>query len=460
MVCVVRRGIALILNGCGSQRLSAPLDCSGCVSIRKDFSMTSMQSTQQPYHWQTTVRILWVTQFAAMAAFGSSLTFIPLYILELGVPDARQAALWAGFVAGGAGISMAIFSPIWGVLADRFGKKIMLERALLGATITLLLMGLAQSAPQLLVLRMIQGSLSGTTTAISTLVASITPQEHLGRVLGSLQMSIFAGSTVGPFVGGVLADTLGYRIAFISTSLVCLGAGIAVFTLVHEPPQKKQPLPAFRLPKFRNPVGNSMLSTVLMLAPVIFIVQFSLMAARPIFPLFVAEVATTSAIASFAGINVEEFVATIAGLLIATTGVVATFCSMLTGRFIDSHRARLLLIVAVVGSALANVGHALVATLLQLWVFRILLGACNGIWAPTYSATVGLSVPSERRGLAFGISASASALGNAFGPIVGGYIGAVLGIRAVFAAAAGALLIAALWLALRVEPLTPADPED
>ncbi len=428
--------------------------------MRKDLSMTSMQSTQQPYRWQTTVRILWVTQFAAMAAFGSSLTFIPLYILELGIPDARQAALWAGFVAGGAGISMAIFSPIWGVLADRYGKKIMLERAFLGATVTLLLMGLAQSAPQLLVLRMIQGSLSGTTTAISTLVASITPREQLGRVLGSLQMSIFAGSTVGPFAGGVLADTLGYRIAFISTSLVCLGAGIAVFTLVHEPPQAKQPLPAFRLPKLRNPVGNSMLSTVLMLAPVIFVVQFSIMAARPIFPLFVAEVATTSAIASFAGINVEEFVATIAGLLIATTGVVATFCSMVTGRFIDSHRARLLLIVAVVGSALANVGHALIATLLQLWIVRILLGACNGIWAPTYSATVGLSVPSERRGLAFGISASASALGNAFGPIVGGYIGAVLGIRAVFAAAAGALLLAALWLALRVKPLTPADPDD
>ena len=184
MVCVVRRGIALILNGCGSHRLSAPRVCSGCDSVRLALSMTSMQSTQQPYHWQTTVRILWITQFATMAAFGSSLTFIPLYILELGIPDARQAALWAGIVAGGAGISMAVFSPIWGILADRFGKKLMLERAFLGATVTLLLMGLAQSAPQLLVLRVIQGSLSGTTTAISTLVASITPQEHLGARAG------------------------------------------------------------------------------------------------------------------------------------------------------------------------------------------------------------------------------------------------------------------------------------
>ncbi len=460
MVCVVRRGIALILNGCGSQRLSAPRVCPGCDSVRLALSMTSMQSTQQPYRWQTTVRILWITQFATMAAFGSSLTFIPLYILELGIPDARQAALWAGIVAGGAGISMAIFSPIWGILADRFGKKLMLERAFLGATVTLLLMGLAQSAPQLLVLRVIQGSLSGTTTAISTLVASITPQEHLGRVLGSMQMSIFAGTTVGPFVGGVLADTLGYRVAFITTSFVCLGAGIAVITLVHEPPQKKQPPAAFRLPQLRNPFGNKMLRTVFMLAPAIFIVQFASMAARPIFPLFVAEIATSSDIASFAGLDLDDFIATIAGLLIATTGVVATFCSLITGRFIDSHRARLLLIVAVVGSALTNVGHALVASLLQLWIVRILLGTCNGIWAPTYSATVGLSVPSERRGLAFGISASASSLGNAFGPIVGGYVGAVFGIRAVFVAAAGALMLAALWLVLRVDHFSPPDADD
>ena len=460
MVCVVRRGIALILNGCGSQRLSAPRVCSGCDSVRLALSMTTMQSTQQPYRWQTTVRILWITQFATMAAFGSSLTFIPLYILELGIPDARQAALWAGIVAGGAGISMAVFSPIWGILADRFGKKLMLERAFLGATVTLLLMGLAQSAPQLLVLRVIQGSLSGTTTAISTLVASITPQEHLGRVLGSMQMSIFAGTTVGPFVGGVLADTLGYRVAFITTSFVCLGAGIAVITLVHEPPQKKQPPAAFRLPQLRNPFGNKMLRTVFMLAPAIFIVQFASMAARPIFPLFVAEIATSSDIASFAGLDLDDFIATIAGLLIATTGVVATFCSLITGRFIDSHRARLLLIVAVVGSALTNVGHALVASLLQLWIVRILLGTCNGIWAPTYSATVGLSVPSERRGLAFGISASASSLGNAFGPIVGGYVGAVFGIRAVFVAAAGALMLAALWLVLRVDHFSPPDADD
>ena len=419
-----------------------------------------MQSTAHPGNWQATVRILWVTQFATMAAFSCSLPFVPLYILELGIPDPRQAALWAGLVAGGSGISMAIFSPIWGTLADRFGKKLMLERALVGAAITLLLMGLAQSAVQLLIFRVIQGSLTGTTAAVNALAASITPREELGRVLGTMQMSIFAGATVGPFIGGVLADTLGFRFAFMVTSAAMILISLVVFVLVREPHHEKQPLPALRLPQLRKPVGDGVLGTVFMLAPVIFLVQFAFMASRPIFPLFVADLAAADTTASFAGFSPEDFIATISGILVATTGVVGAICSPITGRFINTYRVRLLLLIAVLGVAAANVGQAFAASFLQLWIVRVLLGAFGGVWAPTYSSIIGLSVPSERRGLAFGIANSAASLGNAIGPIVGGYVGAMLGIRAVFVGAAGVLVLAALWLALRVEISAPAEQEE
>lgn len=431
-----------------------------CASSRLAFSMTSMQPTEHPGNWQATVRILWITQFATMAALSCSLPFVPLYILELGIPDPRQAALWAGFVAGGSGISMAIFSPIWGSLADRFGKKLMLERALFGATITLLLMGFAQSAVQLLIFRVIQGSLSGTTAAVSALAASIAPREELGRVLGTMQMSIFAGSTVGPFIGGILADTLGFRVAFIATSAVMVLIGLVVFVLVHEPRHAEQPPPPFRLPQLRNPLGDGVLRTVFMLAPVIFLVQFAFMASRPIFPLFVVELAATDPSATFAGFSPEDFVATISGILVATTGVVGAICSPITGRFINTYRVRLLLLIAVLGVAAANVGQAFAASFLQLWIVRVLLGAFGGIWAPTYSSTIGLSVPSERRGLAFGIANSASSLGNAIGPMVGGYVGAMLGIRAVFVSAAGVLVLAALWLVVRVNLSAQTEQEE
>ncbi len=345
---------------------------------------------------------------------------------------------------------MAIFSPIWGTVADRFGKKLMLERALVGAAITLLLMGLAQSAVQLLIFRVIQGSLTGTTSAVNALAASVAPREELGRVLGTMQMSIFAGSTVGPFVGGVLADTLGFRFAFMVTSVAMILIGLVVFILVREPYQEKQSLPPLRLPQLRKPVGDGVLSTVFMLAPVIFLVQFAFMASRPIFPLFVADLAAADSSASFAGFSPQDYVATISGLLVATTGVVGAICSPITGRFINTYRVRLLLLIAVLGVAGANVGQAFAASFLQLWLVRVVLGAFGGIWAPTYSSTIGLSVPSERRGLAFGIANSASSLGNAIGPIVGGYVGAMLGIRAVFAGASGVLLLAALWLVVRV----------
>lgn len=419
-----------------------------------------MQPTELPGNWKATVRILWIAQFATMAAFSCSLPFVPLYILELGSLDPRQAALWAGFVAGGSGISMAIFSPIWGSLADRFGKKLMLERALVGAAITLMLMGLAQSVVQLLIFRVLQGSLSGTTAAVSALAASIAPREELGRVLGTMQMSIFAGSTVGPFVGGILADTLGFRFAFMVTSVAMVFIGLVVFVLVREPHEEKQPLPAFRLPRLRKPDSDGVLGTVFMLAPVIFLVQFAFMASRPIFPLFVADLAATDATASIAGFSPQDFVATISGILVATTGVVGAICSPITGRYINTYRVRLFLLIAVLGVAAANVGQALAATFLQLWIVRVLLGTFGGVWAPTYSSTVGLSVPSERRGLAFGIANSASSLGNAIGPMVGGYIGAMLGIRAVFLGAAGVLLLAALWLAVRVKIPVPTELEE
>ena len=419
-----------------------------------------MQSTAQPSNWQTTVRILWITQFATMAAFSCSLPFVPLYILELGIPNPRQAALWAGLVAGGSGISMAIFSPIWGTVADRFGKKLMLERALVGAAITLLLMGLAQSAVQLLIFRVIQGSLTGTTSAVNALAASVAPREELGRVLGTMQMSIFAGSTVGPLVGGVLADTLGFRFAFMVTSVAMILIGLVVFILVREPYQEKQSLPPLRLPNLRKPVGDGVLSTVFMLAPVIFLVQFAFMASRPIFPLFVADLAAADSSASFAGFSPQDYVATISGLLVATTGIVGAICSPITGRFINTYRVRLLLLIAVLGVAGANVGQAFAASFLHLWIVRVVLGAFGGVWAPTYSSTIGLSVPSERRGLAFGIANSASSLGNAIGPIVGGYVGAMLGIRAVFAGAAGVLLLAALWLVVRVTLPSSMDSEE
>lgn len=400
-----------------------------------------MQEPDQPYNWRTTIRILWVTHLISMVAFSVSLPFIPLYLQQLDVPDPREAALWAGIIAGASGFGMAIFSPVWGVLADRYSKKIMVERAIFGAAIMLLLMAYAQSATQLLIIRIIQGTLTGTVSAGNALVASITPQQHLGRTLGFMQMAPFMGSTLGPFVGGVLADVFGYRVSFIVTGILFAISGLAVLRWVHEPPGARNPSPSFRLPRLRHLQNDMTLRTVFALVPVIFMVQFSTMAIRPVFPLFVAQLTNTT------------FIATMTGVLLATTGLIAAASSLLSGRATARIGTRLLMLTSVLGSAAAHLGHAVVASVPHLWGVRILLGVFSGMWPPTYSSAVALSGPPERRGTIFGIAASASALGNALGPLTGGYLAATLGIRSVFMASTGVLVVAALWL-LRVSVVT------
>jgi DHA1 family multidrug resistance protein-like MFS transporter len=129
---------------------------------------------------------------------------------------------------------MALIAPVWGMLSDRYGRKIMVTRAMFGGAVIICLMGFIQNVYQLTVLRAIQGMLTGTVPAATTLIASGTPSNRRGYALGMLQMAVYLGSTVGPFLGGLIAGRLGYRATFWVTGVLLLAAGILVSLLVKE----------------------------------------------------------------------------------------------------------------------------------------------------------------------------------------------------------------------------------
>ncbi len=118
-----------------------------------------------------------------MAIFGFSFAFPFLSIFlnkDLGVHSGTDLYVWTAASASASGIALAIASPIWGILGDRYGRKPMLVRSMLGGGITVGLIYFAQNPTELVVLRFLQGLTSGTVAAATALVAVETPRARVG----------------------------------------------------------------------------------------------------------------------------------------------------------------------------------------------------------------------------------------------------------------------------------------
>ena len=160
--------------------------------------------------WKRNLAVLSLVQVLSTLGFGLIFPFLPLYVKELGTTTGGSLEFWAGMVFSVQAFTMMIASPIWGSVADRSGRKLMLERATLGGAVIVAAMGFAQSAEQLALLRALQGATTGVIAANNALVASQTPRERTGFALGVINMARWAGVAGGPFVGGVLGEFFGF----------------------------------------------------------------------------------------------------------------------------------------------------------------------------------------------------------------------------------------------------------
>ena len=164
--------------------------------------------------WRRNLYVLFMVQVLSVAGFSLVFPFLPLYVAELGVATKGSVAFWSGLVFSAQAVTMMVSSPIWGAVADRYGRKPMLVRATLGGAVMVVLMGFAQSAEQLVLIRIVQGMLTGVVSATSALVAATVPKEKSGESLGLIQTGIWVGVAVGPLIGGLVSVALGYRASF------------------------------------------------------------------------------------------------------------------------------------------------------------------------------------------------------------------------------------------------------
>jgi DHA1 family multidrug resistance protein-like MFS transporter len=394
-------------------------------------SATSDSSTS----WQRNLRAIWFAELVAIVGFAVAIPILPLYVKELGVEGERQVRLWSGVIFSAQAVTMAIFGPIWGALSDRFGRKLMVERAMFAGSVIMTLMGFAQTPQQLALLRTLQGCLTGTVTAATALVATSVPSERAGYALGTLQMAIYVGASAGPLLGGLVADTLGYRAAFLVTGFLLLTAALGVLVFVKEP-SRSEPDPSDSV----SDDGEAMslqrrvlrhLAPVLGSAPLLSVLGVHLLmrlASRllsAILPLFVEAVAPPAA-----------RVATLTGVITGANALGGAIGGRQFGELGDRVGYRSILAACALLSTLFYIPQSMVGR--SIWLIPLQAGAglaMGGILA-SISASLAALAPRGREGIVYGVDATVVSVANAIGPMTGSSMAAWLGLRAPFLAAA------------------------
>jgi len=173
-------------------------------------------------HWRRNLIVCVFGSFTTIVAMTLMLPFLPLYVEQLGVKDHAAIVQWSGIAYGATFFTAALTAPLWGRLADLYGRKPMLIRASLGMAVIMSLMGMAHNVWQLVGLRLLAGLLGGFASGSTVLVATQTPKDRCGWALGVLSSGIMAGNLVGPIIGGSLPPLIGIRSTF-------LAAGALIF---------------------------------------------------------------------------------------------------------------------------------------------------------------------------------------------------------------------------------------
>ena len=246
--------------------------------------------------WKRNLAFIWIGVFVGLLGANFVFPFIPFYIKELGVSDKSQIAYYTGLSGSVTGLSLTLTAPLWGGLADRYGRRPMFIRALVGAGILIAFMGIAQAVWQLILLRFLMGAFAGTMGAAAALVAATTPRERVGYALGTLQTGLFTANMLGPVIGGIVAANLGIRESFIFCAALYLIAAGLVFTFVHEPKESIAVRPA----DGGKGRGGSLLSNlktvvserqILLMMGLLFALWLSTTFVRPVMPISIDDFA-------------------------------------------------------------------------------------------------------------------------------------------------------------------------
>ncbi|HUX75614.1 MAG TPA: MFS transporter [Anaerolineae bacterium] len=400
--------------------------------------MSTATATSRPSaSWRRNLVAIWFAELIAIVGFTVVIPLLPLYVQELGVQGEREVRIWAGVIFSGHAVAMAIFGPIWGALSDQYGRKVMVERAMFGGSVVIGLMGLAQDVQQLALLRTVQGALTGTVTAANALVATTAPREHAGSALGMLQMAIYVGASAGPLLGGLVADTFGYRATFWVTGGLLFLAALGVLFFVKEdfqpaaPPVDAQAAASTSRLTLRQRVWNR-LAPVLgsrLLLGVMGVRLLMRLGARllgPVLPLFIQAI-----------VPADARVASITGIVSGVSAAAGAVGALGLGRLGDRVGYRGILVSCALVSVVCYVPQYFAGDPTALLFWQAGTGLAMGGILASLSASLARLSPEGQEGIVYGVDTSVVSSANAIGPMTGSALAAWFGLRVPFLVAAG-----------------------
>jgi MFS transporter, DHA1 family, multidrug resistance protein len=393
--------------------------------------------------WRRNLFAVTTASFIGFMGFTLVMPFLPLYFQQLGVEDVGEIALWSGVSLGVTPAMTAVLAPFWGRLADRFGKKIMVERSLVSFVFVMTAMACVTRPWHVLALRAVQGLFAGYGALALTMAAESAPRERIGYAIGSVQTAQRLGPAIGPLIGGVVAQVVGLRNAFFVTSAFYLVAVVIVFFMYEEThlhaATRDQAAPV----TFRSVLA---FENFILLMLVVFALQFIDRSFGPVLPIYVAQLGTPI-----------DRVPIVAGMLFSIAAGSAAVGNQLCGALLKRTSPRAL----IAGSACAAAGGAAIYVLAaaSAWLFlgTLMLGVAIGTaTTAAYTAASGV-IPASARGVGFGLLTTGSLTGLALSPIVSGVLGAT-SIRAVFVLDVVVLLVLSrlVWRLMVVAPLKTA----
>lgn len=389
--------------------------------------------------WKQTVYISLVCVFCIAFGVSQLAPILPLYFHDLGVQTPEAMSLWSGLATGATYIIVCLAAPFWGRIADKRGRKITLIRSSFGMALCNILIAFQTTPEGVVLIRLIQGLVSGFYSASITLIASESPIERTGWALGLLASANLAGSLIGPLLGGYIADTVGIRNDFIIVGIIMGLAGLLATVFIHEDYVPKDNVEKLSISKLKEQIPE--FNSIIALCVASFIYAICIMSLQPVISVYIKGILPSN----------TENIAFIAGAVFSAMGIAQLISSSPLGKLVDKIGPRKVLVISLIYVGILNIPQAYVSDVYQLAIIRFLQGFGLGGMLPALNTYLSSKTPREFTGQVFSYNQSCLFLGYFLGAVGGASLMAWLGFTTLFWASGGLFIISALWIVLKLK---------